>query len=80
MQISIPQIIIGIVSFFVVTLGFRVFVPIIQPVLDLQWQNSSALWAIKIVIYLIMVFLVYFVTYGTITGKKPEILGGKNDN
>lgn len=73
--IPIPQAIAGIIAMFVGILGVRIVIPIVQPILDLAWNNSMAHALTTVAVYLVIVFLFYIVIYGTITGKKPNILG-----
>lgn len=77
--ISIPQMITAIISMFIVILGMRIFSPIIFTFLDLGWKDMTTYWVLKIVIYLIAFFLVYFIAYSSMYGKKPNVLNEKTE-
>jgi ABC-type amino acid transport system permease subunit len=78
--IPIPQMISGILAFFIAIIGIRIFSPIIFMVTNFAWKSTQAQTMIQIVVWLIMFFLVYVIVYGTIMGKTPNILGTKTNN
>jgi len=73
--VSIPQMLIGIFAIFIAMIAFRVFSPIIFMVLGLAWKNANSLLLVKVTVWLISFFIIYFIVYGMIMGKKPNILG-----
>jgi len=77
MNISIPQIVTGIISMFIGILAIRVIMPIINPILALAWHNELALVTIRLTVYLIIAFIIYIIIYGTVMGKMPDILKQK---
>lgn len=74
-MISIPQAVSGIISMFIATLGVRVIMPIITPILNLDWENTLSKTILTIVVYLVISFIIYIIVYGTILGKSPNVLG-----
>ncbi len=78
MQVTIPQMISGVVSFFIAMIGIAVISPFISLVTDLTWKSQMTYYSTLILIYLIIIFIVYIIVYGTITGKKPNIMGGQD--
>lgn len=80
MNISIPQIITGILSMFLGILGVRVIMPLINPIFGMTWNNSLALIVIKLVVYLVISFIIYVIIYGTVMGKAPNVLNVKKQN
>lgn len=74
MNISIPQIVTGIISMFLGILAIRVVMPIVNPILSMTWNNSLALIGVRVAVYLVIATIIYVVIYGTVMGKLPKII------
>lgn len=75
--IPIPQAISAIVAMFIAFIGIRIVMPIITPILNLNWNSSLAHTLTTISVYLVIVFIVYIIVYGYLTGRTPNILAEK---
>jgi uncharacterized membrane protein len=80
MNISIPQIVIGIISMFIGLLGVRIISPLINTVFGMTWKSSIALITTKLVVYLVIAMIIYVIIYGTVMGRMPNLLKVKQNS
>lgn len=71
-QITIPQVIMGIVSFFCAILGIRLFSPMIDTILNLMGTGTTLRNVATIIVWLTYFFVVFYLPYIFLFGKKKE--------
>lgn len=79
MNISIPQIVSGVVTFFIATLGIALFSRVVNPIFNLSWASNFTYYGFLLGFYLVIAFVVYVIVYGTITGKTPNIMNKRRE-
>lgn len=77
MNITIPQIIIGIISMFIAMLSMRIFAPILNVIFGLGWNNPTTLAILKLITYVVISAILYVIIYGTVMGRKPVLFKKK---
>ncbi len=69
---SIPNVVKSAVILFTVFLGVRIIYPMLDMIFDFTWKSNITKYASMIGVYLVLVFFIFVLVFGTLFNKKKE--------